>query len=69
MDERECGGRAMRGMMIIDRRNHEPFDSSECYRGKQSLCRNFNSFLACDRQSRVSLRDAKDFWWWRYGIL
>jgi len=39
-----------------------------CYRGKQSL-RNFNSSLVHDGQRRVSLRDAEDFRWRRYGIL
>lgn len=55
--------------MIIDRRNHEPFDFGMLSRETKSLCRNFNSFLACDRQSRVSLRDATYFRWWRYEIL
>jgi len=49
MDEQEYGRiRVMQRTMIINWRNHEPFDF-----GKQNLCRNFNSFLAYDRQSHV----------------
>lgn len=66
----------MRRMIIIDqkrRKNHESFDFGMFFffiaGNKVSLCRNLNSFPAYDRQSRVSLRDAKDFRLERYGIL